>query len=161
MEMLYQYKLIRKGSHAVVVGRSPLVGKPMASLLLGREGDYAVTVLHSRVENLKKHTLTADLLISCVGKAGVITQDMVKEGVIIVDVGINFVSDSSRSSGKRMCGDVDPKVYAKAAAYTPVPGGVGPMTVAMLMRNLLVATQRQRKVRELDGTWRDYAKLIH
>jgi len=158
MEMLWRFKMIEKGSNAVVVGRSPLVGKPMSNLLLGREANYAVTVLHSAVPDLAKYTRDADLLISCVGKANVITADMVKEGVIIVDVGINFVEDSSRANGRRMCGDVDPEAYKKSKSYTPVPGGVGPMTVAMLMRNLLIAAQRQQGVEELPAEWRDYAK---
>eukprot|EP01127_Copromyxa_protea_P004507 TRINITY_DN14364_c0_g1_i1.p1 TRINITY_DN14364_c0_g1~~TRINITY_DN14364_c0_g1_i1.p1 ORF type:complete len:314 (+),score=70.97 TRINITY_DN14364_c0_g1_i1:19-960(+) len=158
MEMLYRYKLIQKGSHAVILGRSPLVGKPMSNLLLGREANYAVTVLHRSVPDLKVHTLGADLIISCVGKADLVTADMVKEGAIVIDVGINFVADPTRASGKRMCGDVNPDVYPKTKAYTPVPGGVGPMTVAMLMRNVLVAAQRQQGVPELDGEWRDYAR---
>lgn len=158
MELLYRYKLIEPGSHGVIIGRSPLVGKPMSNLLLGREANYAVTVLHRSVPDLKKHTLTADLIISCVGKADLVTEDMVKEGAIVIDVGINFVPDSTKPSGKRMCGDVNPEVYKKTKAYTPVPGGVGPMTVAMLMRNVLVAAQRQQGVPELDGEWRDYAR---
>jgi len=155
MELLFRNNLVVPGSHAVVLGRSALVGKPLNALLLTRNANYATTVLHSAVPDLAEHTRRADLLITCVGKAEMVTPEMVKDGAIVIDVGINFVPDSSKPNGQRMCGDVSRKVYPKTKAYTPVPGGVGPMTVAMLMRNVLVAAQRQQGVPELEKGWRD------
>ena len=120
------------GTRAVVVGRSPLVGKPMAMLLL--QSNATVTICHSRTEDLARHTLDADLLVAAVGLPGVITADMVKQGATVVDVGI------TRTEGG-LVGDVDPNVADVAAFLTPVPGGVGPMTIAALLGNAVRAAR--------------------
>lgn len=125
------------GKNVTIVGRSNLVGKPLMGLLLNK--DATVTICHSKTENLKKHTKNADILIVAVGKKHLITEDMVKEGAIVIDVGIN-------KEDNKLYGDVDfDKVKQKAEKITPVPGGVGPMTVAMLMSNVVTAYQRQQK----------------
>ena len=122
------------GKEAVVIGRSNIVGKPMAMLLL--QENCTVTICHSRTQNLKEHTLNADILVVAVGKPGIITDDMVKPGAIVIDVGIN------RVDGK-VCGDVDfDSVSRKAGWITPVPGGVGRMTIAMLLSNTADAAER-------------------
>eukprot|EP01124_Arcella_intermedia_P002146 TRINITY_DN1117_c0_g1_i1.p1 TRINITY_DN1117_c0_g1~~TRINITY_DN1117_c0_g1_i1.p1 ORF type:complete len:322 (-),score=39.09 TRINITY_DN1117_c0_g1_i1:88-1011(-) len=162
MELLFHYDIIhpkRSGLHAVVIGRSPLVGKPIANLLLGREGNCTVTVLHRGIKDLSVFTKHADIVVAAVGKAGLVTPDMVKEGAVVVDVGINFIPSTTLKSGKKMVGDVDPAVYPKTRAYTPVPGGVGPMTVAMLMRNVLTAAQRLQGVSPLHEGWRGLARV--
>jgi len=138
VELLKRYKIETKGKHVVVLGRSNIVGKPVANLLLQKkEGANAVvTVCHSAAKNLKDYTLTADILIAAIGRANFVTADMVKEGVVIIDVGINRVEDDSRKSGYRLVGDVDFENVSKKSSYiTPVPGGVGPMTIAMLLQN--------------------------
>lgn len=138
MQFFKEYNIPLKGKKAVVVGRSNTVGKPMAMLLL--EADATVTVCHSKTENLKEITREADVLVSAVGKAGLITADMVKEGAAIIDVGMN------RDENGKLCGDVDfDAVKEKAAYITPVPGGVGPMTVTMLMYNAYLAALRGKK----------------
>lgn len=128
MELLINERINLKGKEAVIIGRSNIVGKPMAALLL-RE-DCTVTICHSYTENLAQHTRNADILIVAVGKAGFITKDMVKPGAVVIDVGIN------RIDGK-IVGDVSPDVAEVAGYMTPVPGGVGPMTVSCLMENVL------------------------
>jgi methylenetetrahydrofolate dehydrogenase (NADP+)/methenyltetrahydrofolate cyclohydrolase len=136
LEILDHYAVELKGAEAVVLGRSRLVGKPLAQLLLGRHA--TVTMCHTRTRDLAAHTRRADVLCVAAGRAGVVTGDMVKEGAVVVDVGVNRLE-----SGK-VVGDVDfASVSPKARAITPVPGGVGPMTVAMLLRNTLAAAQRQ------------------
>lgn len=135
MEMLKSEGIEVSGKHCVVIGRSNIVGKPMAMLLLQANG--TVTVCHSKTRGLKEICREADILVSAVGKAGFVTADMVKPGVVVIDVGMN------RENGK-LCGDVDfAAVEPIAAAITPVPGGVGPMTIAMLMRNTLTAAKQQ------------------
>ena len=132
------------GANVVVCGRSDIVGKPMALLLMQRaEGANAtVTVCHTRTKNMAEITRQADILIAAIGRPNVITADMVKVGAVVIDVGINRVDDASRSRGYRLVGDVDfVAVSEKAAAITPVPGGVGPMTIAMLLVNTLTATR--------------------
>ncbi|MDA1127408.1 MAG: bifunctional methylenetetrahydrofolate dehydrogenase/methenyltetrahydrofolate cyclohydrolase FolD [Chloroflexi bacterium] len=132
------------GANVVVCGRSEIVGKPMALLLMQRaEGANAtVTVCHTRTKNLADITQQADILVAAIGRPNAITADMVKEGVIVIDVGINRVEDASRKRGYRLVGDVDfDAVSEKASAITPVPGGVGPMTIAMLLVNTLTATR--------------------
>ena len=132
------------GANVVVCGRSDIVGKPMALLLMQRgEGANAtVTVCHTRTKNMAEITRQADILIAAIGRPNVITADMVKEGAVVIDVGINRVDDASRRRGYRLVGDVDfASVSEKAAAITPVPGGVGPMTIAMLLVNTLTATR--------------------
>jgi len=144
MELLSRYGVKTEGKDIVVVGRSVIVGKPIAMLLAakGEGGNATVTMCHSRTADLKGHMRRSDILISAVGKPEFITADMVKEGVVVVDVGTNRVEDSTRKKGYRLTGDVDfDSVYEKASLITPVPGGVGPMTVAMLMMNTLKAAR--------------------
>ena len=136
MEILKYYNIPVEGKNCVVIGRSNIVGKPMAMLLLHANG--TVTVTHSRTQNLKDICREADVLVAAIGKAGFVTADMVKEGAVVLDVGIN------RGEDGKLCGDVSYiEVSEKASAITPVPGGVGPMTIAMLMKNTLKATKLQ------------------
>jgi methylenetetrahydrofolate dehydrogenase (NADP+)/methenyltetrahydrofolate cyclohydrolase len=133
-----------EGKHVVVCGRSKIVGKPIAALLMQKiEGCNAtVTVCHAKTENLANITQQADILIVAVGNPGVVTEDFVKPGAVVIDVGINRVEDPERRSGYRLVGDVHyDKVSQKAGAITPVPGGVGPMTIAMLLKNTLQAAR--------------------
>jgi methylenetetrahydrofolate dehydrogenase (NADP+)/methenyltetrahydrofolate cyclohydrolase len=132
MEMLKFYNIDVKGKKCVVIGRSNIVGKPMAMLLLKENG--TVEICHSRTEKLKEETLTADILVAAVGKAYFVTEDMVKEGAVVIDVGMN------RNDDGKLCGDVDfESVKEKASFITPVPGGVGPMTITMLLENTVRA----------------------
>ena len=133
MELLDEYKIDPKGKECVVVGRSNIVGKPMSMLLLHRHG--TVTICHSRTQDLAEVCRRADILVAAVGKAGFITPDMVKEGAVVIDVGIN------RNAEGKVCGDVAPEVMEKASYMTPVPGGAGPMTITMLMKNTLTAAK--------------------
>lgn len=138
VELLKRSEIETSGAHAVVLGRSNIVGRPMANLLLRRGLDSTVTVCHSRTKALSDHTRQADIIIAAIGKAGFVTADMVKEGAAVIDVGINRVDDASRKRGYRLVGDVDfDTVSEKASWITPVPGGVGPMTIAMLLKNTL------------------------
>jgi methylenetetrahydrofolate dehydrogenase (NADP+)/methenyltetrahydrofolate cyclohydrolase len=133
------------GQRAVVVGRSNIVGKPLAALLMQRNANATVTVCHSRTRDLAAHTREADIVVAAVGRPKLITADMVREGVTVIDVGINRVDDETRERGYRLVGDVDyDAIASKAHAITPVPGGVGPMTIAMLLRNTLQAAQQHR-----------------
>ena len=137
MEMLDEYAVPIRGKRCVVLGRSNIVGKPMAALLTQRDG--TVTVCHSRTEDMAHYTREADLLVSAVGKTKLVTPDMVKAGAVVIDVAMN------RDENGRLCGDVDfAAVEPKASYITPVPGGVGPMTRAMLMRNILTAAQNHQ-----------------
>ena len=135
MELIDEYQIDPKGKECVVVGRSNIVGKPMAMLLLHRHG--TVTMCHSRTQHLDEVCRRADILVAAVGKAGFITPDMVKDGAVVIDVGIN------RNAEGKVCGDVDPAVMEKASYMTPVPGGAGPMTITMLMKNTLKAAKIQ------------------
>lgn len=138
MEMLKYYDIDISGKNCVVIGRSNIVGKPMSMLLLHKNG--TVTTCHSRTVDLKNVTNKADILVSAVGKANFVTADMVKEGAVVIDVGMN------RDNGK-LCGDVlFDEVAPKASYITPVPGGVGPMTIAMLMKNTLTASKKQNNI---------------
>jgi methylenetetrahydrofolate dehydrogenase (NADP+)/methenyltetrahydrofolate cyclohydrolase len=142
--MLEHYDLPVSGRHVVVVGRSNIVGRPMALLLSAKGRDATVTVCHSRTAGLETYTRQADLLIVATGRAEWITGDMVREGAVIIDVGVNRVADASRPKGYRVAGDVHyASVAPRASAITPVPGGVGPMTVLMLMSNTLRALRLQ------------------
>ncbi|MEM6647340.1 MAG: bifunctional methylenetetrahydrofolate dehydrogenase/methenyltetrahydrofolate cyclohydrolase FolD [Bacteroidota bacterium] len=142
IEMLKRTGIATSGAHAVVLGRSNIVGKPMATLLLQRGLDATVTVCHSRTKNLADLTRQADILIAAIGRPHFVTADMVKDGAVVIDVGINRVDDASRERGYRLVGDVDfDAVKEKAAAITPVPGGVGPMTIAMLLKNTFAAAR--------------------
>ena len=143
MELLKRYEVPTAGKRVVVIGRSIIVGKPMALLLMKKGADATVTVCHSKSENLKQICAQADIIIAAVGKPMTVTDDMVKEGACVIDVGINRIPSEKTKSGYRLVGDVDfENVAPKCSKITPVPGGVGPMTVAMLMSNTVAAYMR-------------------
>jgi len=132
------------GKHVVILGRSNIVGKPLAALLMqkGRGGNATVTVCHSSTPNVASFTKTADILVAAIGQPRFVKPDMVRAGAVVIDVGINRIPDASTKAGQRLVGDVDfDAVKEVAAAITPVPGGVGPMTIAMLLRNTLAAAE--------------------
>lgn len=140
--MLKHYGIPTEGRHVVVIGRSNIVGRPMSILLSGpgETGNATVTVCHSKTRNLKDFTLQADIIVAALGKPGFLTGDMVKEGAVVIDVGTTRVTDATKKAGWRLSGDVDfASVEPKASAITPVPGGVGPMTIAGLLVNTLKA----------------------
>lgn len=138
MELLKRYNVEIKGKNCVVIGRSDIVGKPMAMLLL--QADGTVTICHSKTKNLKEICASADIIVAAVGRANFVSGDMVKDGAVVIDVGINRLDNGS------LCGDVNyAEAFEKASAITPVPGGVGPMTIAMLMRNTLTAAKKTIK----------------
>ena len=137
MRMLEEYGIDPAGKHCVVVGRSNIVGKPQTMLMLQKNA--TVTICHTRTRNLKEMCLQADILVAAAGRAGLITADMVKEGAVVVDVAMN------RNEAGKLCGDVDPAAAQRASYMTPVPGGVGPMTRAMLMENTLTAARLHGK----------------
>ncbi len=142
MELLKRYGVDTRGKHCVVLGRSNIVGKPVASLMMQKAvpGNATVTVCHSATPDLKEHCRRADIIIAALGQPGFVTADMVKPGAVIIDVGTTRVADSSKKSGFRLSGDVDFDNVAPLCSYiTPVPGGVGPMTICSLMRNTLLA----------------------
>lgn len=143
MRLLKAYGVETSGAHAVVVGRSMIVGKPMAHLLMSKEANATVTVAHSRTRDLAGLCRTADIIVAAVGRPNMIGEEFVKEGAVVIDVGINRVDDPSKERGYRIVGDVDfDKVAPKCRAITPVPGGVGPMTIAMLMANTVKACRQ-------------------
>ena len=147
IELIKRKNIPTEGKHVVVVGRSLIVGKPTGMLFLrkGFPGNATVTFCHSRTPDLENHTRRADILIAAIGKPQFVTKDMVKEGATVIDVGINRIEDSNKKSGFRLVGDVDfEQVAPKTQFITPVPGGVGPMTVAMLMKNTVQAFKRSR-----------------
>ena len=145
VEMLRRSDVETEGAHAVIVGRSNIVGKPLASLLLRRGTDATVTVCHSRTRDLAAVTRQADILVAAIGRPEFVTAGMVRPGATVIDVGINRVEDATRERGYRLVGDVDFEAVSDVAgAITPVPGGVGPMTIAMLLANTL----RAARVRE-------------
>ncbi|HPC94197.1 MAG TPA: bifunctional methylenetetrahydrofolate dehydrogenase/methenyltetrahydrofolate cyclohydrolase FolD [Sedimentisphaerales bacterium] len=134
-----------EGSHVVIVGRSNLVGRPLANMLIQKSplGNATVTVCHTRTRDLAYHTRQADILVAAAGSPNTITADMVRDGAVVIDVGVNRVEDPSRKQGYRLVGDVDfEAVKAKASLITPVPGGVGPMTITMLMYNTVLSAKR-------------------
>lgn len=144
-QLLIRSGVETKGAHAVVVGRSNIVGRPMAALLLqdGPGGNATVTVCHSRTRNIEQHTLQGDILIVAIGKPEFVTGDMVKPGAVVIDVGVNRVDDPSRKQGYRLVGDVKfAEAKQVASAITPVPGGVGPMTITMLLYNTVQAARQ-------------------
>lgn len=141
-ELLMRYNIETKGKHVVVVGRSNIVGKPIANIMLQKaEGaNSVVTIVHSAAKDISYYTKQADILIAAIGKAEMIKADMVKDGVVVIDVGINRIDDPTKIKGYRIVGDVDFENVSKKASYiTPVPGGVGPMTIAMLLSNTFKA----------------------
>jgi methylenetetrahydrofolate dehydrogenase (NADP+)/methenyltetrahydrofolate cyclohydrolase len=146
IELLKRYKIDTEGKHCVVIGRSHLVGTPM-SILLSRNnypGNCTVTLCHSKTKNLKEHTLKADILIAALGKAQFITADMVKQGAVVIDVGITRVKSDKTQSGFKLLGDVNyDEVAPKCSYITPVPGGVGPMTIVSLLRNTLLSAEKK------------------
>lgn len=148
VELLRRYNVPTRGKHCVVIGRSNIVGKPMAALMMQKAepGNCTVTVCHSATQDIAKYTRNADIIIAALGKPGFLTADMVKEGATVIDVGTTRVPDATRKSGFRLCGDVDfTNVAPKCAYITPVPGGVGPMTITSLMLNTLRAARLRNK----------------
>ena len=142
VQLIHRSNIETEGKHVVVLGRSQIVGKPAALLMMQKNipGNATVTVCHSRTADLPSITRQADILIAAIGRPHFVTADMVKEGVSVIDVGINRIEDASRKKGYRLVGDVDFDAISKKASHiTPVPGGVGPMTVAMLMKNTVKA----------------------
>lgn len=142
IELLQRYQIPTSGKHCVILGRSNIVGKPLAMLMMQKSypGDATVTICHSRTADIASITRTADILVAAMGVAASVTADMVKEGATVIDVGTTRVPDATRARGWKLCGDVDFAAVAPKCSYiTPVPGGVGPMTIAMLMRNTLLA----------------------
>lgn len=146
MRILDDYKVDVEGKNALVIGRSNIVGKPIAAMLMQKNA--TVTIAHSRTKNLEELIGRADILVTAIGKPEFVRGNMVKEGVVVLDVGINRVEDASREKGYRVTGDVNyEEVSQKASAITPVPGGVGPMTIAMLLQNTLTLAKLSRERR--------------
>lgn len=146
VELLRRYDIPTRGKRVVIVGRSNIVGKPLAAMLMqkGQQGDATVTICHSATPNLADVTRQADILVAAMGRPHFITADMVADGAVVIDVGTTRVPDETRKSGFRLCGDVDfDNVSPKCTAITPVPGGVGPMTIVSLMLNTLEAARRR------------------
>jgi len=144
-EMLSAYDIPTSGKHVVVIGRSNIVGKPMANLLMQKsdDGNATVTIVHSRTKDIPHYTKQADILVAAMGYAHFVQKEMIKEGAVIIDVGMNRI-DADNEKGYRLVGDVDfEDVYSKVSKITPVPGGVGPMTIAMLLKNTLTAAKFQ------------------
>ena len=145
MELLRRYNIDTKGKQCVVLGRSNIVGKPMANLMMQKQipGDATVTVCHSHTLNIAEECRNADIIIAALGQPHFLKADMVKEGAVVIDVGTTRVPDATRKSGFRLCGDVDfENVAPKCSFITPVPGGVGPMTIVSLMKNTLLAGKK-------------------
>jgi len=146
LELLERYNIETSGKHVVVIGRSHIVGRPMSILMSQKRtaGNATVTVAHSRTKNMKELTLQADIIVAALGIPEFLTGDMVKDGVTIIDVGITRVEDATKKRGYRLAGDVHFESVSKKSSFiTPVPGGVGPMTIAMLMKNTLLACERK------------------
>ena len=145
MELLKRYEVDTQGKHTVVIGRSHIVGRPMSILMSrkGNPGNATVTLTHSRTQNIEQYTREADIVISALGVPNFLTADMIKKGAIVIDVGITRVTDANHPKGYVITGDVDFEAVKEKASYiTPVPGGVGPMTIAMLLQNTLLARKR-------------------
>jgi methylenetetrahydrofolate dehydrogenase (NADP+)/methenyltetrahydrofolate cyclohydrolase len=142
IQLLREMKIKTAGAHAVILGRSNIVGKPLANLLIRRDVNATVTICHTGTPDFSVYTKQADILIAAAGKPGLVNAGMVKPGAAVIDVGVNRIPDSSKKSGFILRGDVDYEAVEKAAGWiTPVPGGVGPMTIAMLMRNVVEAAE--------------------
>jgi methylenetetrahydrofolate dehydrogenase (NADP+)/methenyltetrahydrofolate cyclohydrolase len=136
-----------EGAHVVIIGRSNIVGKPLANILLQKSplGNATVTICHTRTKNLAEHTRRADIVVAAVGRPNTVTADMIKDGAVVIDVGVNRVEDASKKTGYRLVGDVDfENVKEKASLITPVPGGVGPMTITMLLYNVVDAAKNRK-----------------
>ncbi len=145
IQLLLRSKVKIEGANVVIVGRSNIVGKPLANMLIQKnnKGNATVTVCHTRTKDLANHTRRADILIAAAGRPNTITADIVKEGVVVIDVGVNRVEDATKKKGYRLVGDVDfEAVKEKASLITPVPGGVGPMTITMLLYNTVESAKR-------------------
>ncbi len=141
IELLERSGIPTAGQHVVIIGRSNIVGKPLANLLLRKGVDATVTVCHSRTKNLSDLTRQADILVAAIGRPEFVTEDMIRSGAVVIDVGVNRIEDPTRERGYRLAGDVHfPSVSKKASRITPVPGGVGPMTIALMLRNTLHAS---------------------
>lgn len=144
LHILKRSDIPTKGAHVVVIGRSNIVGRPLVNMLTQKSdlGNATVTMCHTATKDLKAHTLQADIVVAAAGRPNVLTADMVKEGAVVIDVGVNRVEDSSRERGYRLVGDADYEgLLGKASAITPVPGGVGPMTITMLLYNTLQSAE--------------------
>jgi methylenetetrahydrofolate dehydrogenase (NADP+)/methenyltetrahydrofolate cyclohydrolase len=145
--LLKEMKIKTQGAHAVILGRSNIVGKPLASLLIRKEVNATVTICHTGTPDFSIFTKQADILIAAAGQAGLVRGDMIKPGAAIIDVGVNRVPDASKKNGFRLRGDVDFESACETAGWiTPVPGGVGPMTIAMLMQNVVEAAENSAKL---------------
>ena len=145
VELLRRAGVALAGASVVVIGRSQIVGRPLSILLSQKGVDATVTLCHTRTQDLARFTRAADVVVVAAGRPGTLTADMVKSGAVVIDVGVNRVPDASKATGYRLVGDVDfAAVAEKAAAITPVPGGVGPLTIAMLLKNTLEAARRRR-----------------
>ena len=150
LQLLMRSNINTKGKKAVVLGRSNIVGKPIANLLFQKQayGNATVTVCHTATPDLAAEIKEADILIAAVGRPATVTSDMIKPGAVVIDVGVNRIPDASKKSGFRLVGDVDFETVKEKASYiTPVPGGVGPMTITMLMANTITAAERALKKR--------------
>jgi methylenetetrahydrofolate dehydrogenase (NADP+)/methenyltetrahydrofolate cyclohydrolase len=151
LQLLLRSNVTIKGAEVVIVGRSNIVGKPLANMLIQKNatGNATVTVCHTRTKDLSFHTKRADIVIAAAGRPNTITADMVKEGVVVIDVGVNRVEDATKKKGYRLVGDVDfEAVKEKASLITPVPGGVGPMTITMLLYNTVESAKRAAGIDE-------------
>jgi methylenetetrahydrofolate dehydrogenase (NADP+)/methenyltetrahydrofolate cyclohydrolase len=151
LQLLIRSNVTIKGAEVVIVGRSNIVGKPLANMLIQKNatGNATVTVCHTRTKDLSFHTKRADIVIAAAGRPNTVTADMVKEGVVIIDVGVNRVEDATKKKGYRLVGDVDfEAVKEKASLITPVPGGVGPMTITMLLYNTVESAKRAAGIDE-------------
>jgi len=143
IELLKRSEVPTKGAHAVVVGRSNIVGKPLANLLIRKSINATVTICHTGTKDLGSYVREADILVACAGVPGLVSVDMIKPGACVIDVGVNRVPDPTKKKGYRLCGDVDFEGASKVAGWiTPVPGGVGPMTITMLLSNTIDAASR-------------------
>jgi methylenetetrahydrofolate dehydrogenase (NADP+)/methenyltetrahydrofolate cyclohydrolase len=143
LRILKEMKITTSGAHAVILGRSNIVGKPLANLLIRRDVNATVTICHTGTPDFSAYTRQADILIAAAGKHGLVTADMIKPGAAVIDVGVNRVPDPSKKKGFRLAGDVDYEAAVEKAGWiTPVPGGVGPMTIAMLMGNVVQAAEQ-------------------
>lgn len=148
IQLLLRNNVKLEGAEVVIVGRSNIVGKPVANMLIQKnaKGNATVTVCHTRTKGLAEHCLRADIIIAAAGRPNTITADMVKDGAVVIDVGVNRVEDASKKRGYRLVGDVDfEAVKEKASLITPVPGGVGPMTITMLLYNTVESAERAAK----------------